>query len=291
MKIGILLDSSSAYVNGEFNSKLIDVLPLHLIVNDESDFLETDESIKNNNLSEEVKSDKRKSTSQASPGELMIKYDEMLKKYDHIIHISIPENLSSMMQTAFLVTSESPYKGNVTVIKHSMAANALKYLALKFEEMINNGITDLSLFQKEAELMENNAFLALVPSNLQTLARGGRAKMVIFKLLKIVKAKVSIQWGKKPKKIGISRTYGSLIEKTISAITKEFKDEFKLFLLYREEVSKKITSTVIDYLKSNKIEYSKENLSLVFPWHAGSDTIALIAIKKDLLPKSVMDEK
>ncbi|ASP27915.1 fatty acid-binding protein DegV [Spiroplasma corruscae] len=291
MKIGILLDSSAGFKVGELNSKIIEVLPLHLIINDENDFLETEESIIKNNLSEEVKSDKRKSTSQASPGELMVKYDEMLKKYEHIIHLSIPENLSSMMQTAFLVTADQPYKGKVTVIKHSMAANALKYLALKYEQMINKGITDLELFQKEADTWEKETFLALIPSNLQTLARGGRAKMVILKFLKIVKAKVSIQWGKKPKKIGISRTYGSLFDKTMSVIIKEMDKDFKLFLLLREkEVNSKLISTVHSYLEDNKINYKFETLSLVFPWHAGSDTIALIAIKKDLLPDVAFEE-
>ncbi|ALX70411.1 DegV family protein [Spiroplasma turonicum] len=290
MKIGILVDSSACFKIGEYNSKIIDVLPLHLIVDNENDFLDTEEIIEANNLSEELKSEKKKSTSQASPGELMVKYDKMLENYDHIIHISMPENLSSMMQTAFLVSSEQPYEGKVTVIKHSMASNALKYLALKFEQMINDGITDIEVFQKEAEEWENNSFLALIPSNLQTLARGGRAKMVILKFLKMVKAKVAIQWGRKPKKIGISRTYNSLFEKTVTTINKELDSDFEVILIARKkEVNPKIVNTLKNYLKDNSMNYIEEEMSLLFPWHAGEDTIGLIAIKKFLLPKVFSD--
>ncbi|WP_339033940.1 DegV family protein [Spiroplasma endosymbiont of Cantharis rufa] len=287
MKIGILVDSSTGFIPEEHNSKLIRVIPLHLIVNNKDDYFDTPEVIKENDLMKVLASNNRTTTSQASPGELMEKYDEMLKEFDHIIHLTIPSNLSGMHQTAVMLANEDDYKGKVTIIKHFIAANCAQLLALKFEEMILSGINEASKFQEETDKWAKDSWTAIIPSDLKKFAEGGRANSLLIAILKFMKTKVSIQWLEKPKKIGMGRTYKSVLDKMTTALKKEMKSEYELLLVSLEEINNKIIEQIKNYLNENEFEFKEAKVPTVFPWHAGIDTIALIAIKKSLLPKKI----
>ncbi|AGR41568.1 DegV family protein [Spiroplasma taiwanense] len=286
MKIGILVDSSAGIIEKNIESKIIKVIPLHLIVEDKDDFFDTAENIENNNLIDILKANKKTSTSQASPGELMNKYDEMLKEFDHIIHLTIPSNLSGMHETAVMVSKDDEYMGKVTVIKHSLAANTVKYLAFKYNEMINNGEREPSKFQQEADLWKDGTFISIIPGDFQKLAKGGRAKSLLVTILKMIKTKVAIHWLEKPKKLGLGRTYGAVLEKIYFPLSNEMKNSYELLIVYLNEASIKVTDQVKNFFNEKKVSFTIEEIPTVFPWHAGVDTIGIIAIEKSLMPKN-----
>jgi fatty acid-binding protein DegV len=60
------------------------------LLNNEKDVIDTDEETSANNFYEIVKTGITK-TSQAAPGEVMKMYNELLKKYDELIHYPIAE--------------------------------------------------------------------------------------------------------------------------------------------------------------------------------------------------------
>ncbi|AUB31992.1 DegV family protein [Spiroplasma floricola] len=285
MKIGILVDSSTGFIEKEHNTNNIKVLPLHLIVDDKDDYLDTPEEIKNNDLITILASGKKTTTSQASPGELMNKYDEMLKEFDHIIHMTIPSNLSGMHQTAVMIANDEDYKGKITVIENFLAANCAQLLALKFDEMIKEGIEDPKKYQEESDKWTVGSWTAIIPSDLQKMSKGGRANSLLITMLKMIKAKVAIQWLAKPKKIGMGRTYGSVLDKMIVALKKEITEDFELLLVSLPEVKKAHIEQIKKYLKANDIKFKESKIPTVYPWHAGIDTIGLIAVKKTLLAK------
>src|SRR5699024_6455105 len=108
MKIGILIDSGGAITNEEIlKTKNIDIIPLHVVLGDNTEFLDINENILKHNVFERVSNKEAVSTSMASPGELEEKYDEMLKIYDHIYHLTITPNLSGMKNTALMVDRKS----------------------------------------------------------------------------------------------------------------------------------------------------------------------------------------
>ncbi|WP_338984831.1 DegV family protein [Spiroplasma endosymbiont of Diplazon laetatorius] len=285
MKIGILVDSSTGFIEKEHNTKLVRVIPLHLIVNDKDDYLDTPEVVKEKELMKILAGGSKTTTSQASPGELMNKYDEMLKEFDHIIHMTIPANLSGMHQTAIMIANDDDYKGKVTIIKNFLAANCAQLLALKFAQMVEEGIEDPKAFQAESDEWSKNSFTAIVPSDLQKMSKGGRANSLLITMLKMMKTKVAIQWLEKPKKIGMGRTYGAVLDKMIAALKKDIKDEFELLFVHLPEANKIHMDQIKNYLKDNNLEYKEELVPNVYPWHAGIDTMALIAIKKSLIAK------
>ncbi|WP_339020656.1 DegV family protein [Spiroplasma endosymbiont of Atherix ibis] len=285
MKIGILVDSSTGFIEKEHSTKNIKVLPLHLIVEDKEDYLDTPEEIKKNELIKILASGKKTATSQASPGELMNKYDEMLKEFDHIIHMTIPANLSGMHQTAVMIANDEDYKGKITVIENFLAANCAQLLSLKFDEMIKQGIDDPKKYQEESDKWTVGSWTAIIPSDLQKMSKGGRANSLLITMLKIFKAKVAIQWLAKPKKIGMGRTYRAVLDKMIVSLRKEITEDFELLLVSLPEANKNHIEQIKSCLKTNSIEFKENKIPTVYPWHAGIDTIGLIAIKKTLLAK------
>ncbi|QHX36965.1 DegV family protein [Spiroplasma sp. BIUS-1] len=285
MKIGILVDSSTGYLENEHKYKNVRVIPLHLIVNDKDDYLDTPEDIKKNNLIKILGDGHKTSTSQASPGELMNKYEEMLKEFDHIIHMTIPYNLSGMHQTAVMISNDDDFKGKVTVIENCIAANCAQLLTIKFAQMAEDGIEDPKEYQKESDRWGKGSFTAIIPSDLQKMSKGGRASSLLITMLKMMKTKVGIQWLDKPKKLGMGRTYGAVLDKMISALRKELKEEFVLHFVTLPEAKKTHMDQIRKYLENEKIDYVEAKIPNVYPWHAGIDTIGLIAVEKSLMPK------
>ncbi|AUM62951.1 DegV family protein [Spiroplasma monobiae] len=285
MKIGILVDSSTGFVEKEHNTKVLKVMPLHLIVNDKDDYYDTPEIVKEKNLIKILGEGNKTTTSQASPGELMNKYDEMLKEFDHIIHMTIPSNLSGMHQTALMTANDDDYKGKVTVIENFLAANCAQLLALKFAEMVEEGIEDPKAFQEESDKWTKGSFTSIIPSDLQKMSKGGRANSLLITMLKMMKTKVAIQWLEKPKKLGMGRTYAAVLDKMVSAIKKEIKGAFKLLFVSLPEANKTHMDSIRNYLSTNGVKFTEAKIPNVYPWHAGIDTIGLIAIQEDLLPK------
>ncbi|AHI53237.1 DegV family protein [Spiroplasma culicicola] len=283
MKIGLLFDSSSGLTTEQIKGTNIDVIPLHVIFDGEADFLDTPENHQKYETYKAIDGGKRVTTSMASPGEVSEKYDTLLKQYNHIICVTISPNLSGMYQTAVMVANDDEYKGKVTVLKHALAANCLKELAFKFDKMVAKEDIKVEDFQTEIELWEKNTAIIIVPGELDRLAKGGRAKSVLISLLKMLKTKLAIQWGEKPKKVGMGRTITSLLEKIMKTIKNVCGQQFKLMFLHTPETTAKTIDQVKKYLDSAKLNYLEEIVPTPFTCHAGLETIAFIAIKNDIL--------
>ncbi len=285
MKIGILVDSSSGILTQDLVGTNIDLINLHIIKQDEEDFIDTPENVEKHKVFDAIKNNEKISTSQASPGELMVKYDEMLGKYDHIIHITITPNLSSMHATAYGVANAPEYNGKVSVWDHGLAANVIKSLVFKFNDMINNNVTDITLFEKELRLWEKKTLVVIVPGDLSKLAKSGRGKAVLLALMKMFKTKVAIHWCGKPKKIAMGRTVASVLEKVAQYFKKSLGNHLKITFLHTQETSNKIITQIKNVMSENKIEFDTDIVPPIYACHAGVDTIGFVAYDEKLFKK------
>ncbi|WP_374695908.1 DegV family protein [Spiroplasma endosymbiont of Polydrusus formosus] len=278
-KIAILTDSSAGFTTAEIKQFGIHVIPLHIILNNETDILDTEKETTKYNFYEIVKTGTTK-TSQASTGELMEKYDEILKKYDKIIHYPIDEKLSSQYATAYTLSQNEAYLCRVHVVCNHTAAFALKALVIYANELTKQNLSVKGIIAKTSAL-EKKTYMAMIPGSLDRLSKGGRVGKVLLSLINIFKIKILIQWGEHPKKITSSRTLNNLIEtlvETWEKFKKTAKLNFQLFILKTSACNNKVWDNVTQKLDELKVTYQTENLANIFVAHAGLNTIAFVAI-------------
>ncbi len=278
-KIAILTDSSAGFTTSEIKQLGIHVIPLHIILNNEVDILDTEVETTKHNFYEVVQTGTTK-TSQSSTGELMVKYDEILKTYDEIIHYPIAEKLSSQYSTAYILSKDEKYSGKVHVVRNHTAAFALKTLTIYANELTKQKLSVEEIIAKTNEL-EQKTYMAMIPGSLDRLSKGGRVGKVLLSLINLFKIKILIQWGEYPKKIDSSRILNNLIEilvKTLEKFKKKFKINFQLFVLKTSECASKVWDNVTQKLNELKVNYNTENLANIFVAHAGLDTIAFVAV-------------
>ncbi|AVP49717.1 DegV family protein [Williamsoniiplasma luminosum] len=279
MKIGILIDSSAIIEANNFEGTNIEVIPLHITSADGIDILDTPANVKKINFWELIKNGKQFKTSQASPGELEVKYHEMLKKYDHIIHIPITGNLSSMLSTAMVVAKSDEFKNTVTVIENkTIAGQAIREMALYLNAQIQNGnLKTPEEVVKEYDYHLDNVYISILPSDLRSLASGGRAKTVISSVLNILKTKVLIRWQEKPEKQAIGRSIHSIMNKVIETVQNEFKDRNpRVIFLCSQLASQKYIDAVNEAFNEAKIKFTTEPISALYPIHAGIETLGFV---------------
>lgn len=279
------MDSSSGLTDELIKGTNISYIPLHIIINGEIDFLDTKKEHEKHDTYKIIADKGAVTTSQASPGELIEKYQEMLEKYDHVIHLSISPNLSGMYQTAVMVSNDDEFKGKVTVFEHYLAANVLKELALKMNQMTQNENLTIEDYKKEVNIWSKKSCSIVIPGDLDRLASGGRAKSVLISILKMLKTKVAIQWGEKPKKVGMGRTVASLYDKVVKAVKSTAGADCKLIFVYSPATSEKLIEQIRNKMNEVNISYTEEQIPSPFTCHAGVETVGFLAIDKKLLAK------
>ncbi|WP_434324140.1 DegV family protein [Mycoplasma capricolum] len=283
MKFGILVDSAAIYDPIEFKGTIIDVIPLHIVFPNNDEYLDINSIVNQEKILEKVSEGINIKTSQASPGELEQKYDELLEKYDHIIHIPITNNLSSMLQTATLVSQDEKYKNKVTVYQNNdLAAQAIAYTALSLAKAIkSNKVKTVEQAIKFIDNFKEKVLIAIIPGDLKKLSSGGRAKGVITTVLNLLKTKLLIVWAKEPKKEAIGRTYNSLIEKLIKNLSNKFKkNKYKLYFLSTPLTSSKTVEIVKQILSDKKVKFIHGYVPNIYTIHAGIETIGFVAIEE-----------
>ncbi|ASZ09358.1 6-phosphogluconate dehydratase [Mesoplasma chauliocola] len=282
MKIVILLDSSGTNSSEKIKGKAIDVLPLHFTFPNGTDMLDIPAEVEKREIIKLISEGVDIKTSQASPGEVENKYDELLEKYDHVYHIPITGNLSSMLQTAMMVSRDEKYEGKVTVYENlNIAAQAIEQTALYISNLLDKGeISTPEEITSAINEYEKSMYIAIVPGDLKRLTSGGRGKKAVTTVLNILKTKVLIKWEAEPKKEAIGRTINSIMEKIVKVYSSTYSNGYEMVFVRTALTSKKIYEAARNVLIENKVNFSEELIPNIYTAHAGVDTIGFIITKK-----------
>lgn len=282
MKIGLLVDSSTTSNILPYHHKGIALLPLHITGENGFDILDTPENVKKHQLYDQIINGRLFKTSQASPGEVANKYDELLKKYDYLVHIPIPENLSSMFATAHMVANQEKYRDRVTVIHNqNLPAQGLRELVIRLEsDIANKKLKTPQEVIKAYHRYEPEYYVAIVPSDLKNLARGGRATKIASAVLNAFKTKVLIRWQAHPTKEGISRTINNLSDIVLKRGRQLHHRRFKLIVTAPLNYNAKTLTSLKQSLDDQGIKYQFEEIPSLYPIHAGVNTIGFIILPK-----------
>ena len=183
-KIAILTDSSSEINQEEAKMLGVYMLNLPLAIEGKEYFENVDIDIEG--IKTYLRKGIRVQTSQATLGNLITMYEDLLKEYDHIIHVPLSSKLSGMYNTA--VNLSRQYDGRITVIDAKCACVPIAYLCHDIRKCLDNGQTPdeiKAMVETDGHMLE----ACIIPQDLNYLKLGGRisaAAAALAGLLKIV---------------------------------------------------------------------------------------------------------
>jgi len=168
MKIAIVTDTSSGLVNEQVNKDDIYVLPIPYVI-DGTPY--TDNQNYDDFIREISNGKKFAKTSQVAIGVVELMYEELLLKYDYVIHLPISSALSSTFSTAVSVAAK--FNGRVKVVDQLKVATLLGHDVRHAAKLAKEG-KSVDEIVEALKLRYNDNVAYIIPFNLTTLKHGGR---------------------------------------------------------------------------------------------------------------------
>ncbi|MDY2813757.1 MAG: DegV family protein [Dorea sp.] len=170
MKTAVMTDTNSGISKQEADSLGIFLLPMPVIIDEETRYEGTD-------LTEEefygsLTGGRNVSTSQPSPADVMDMWDQILDSgYDEIIHIPMSSGLSASCATAISLSGD--YDGKVVVADNHRISVTQKASLLHAKKLADSGVTA----QEIKDALEKDAYnssIYIAVDTLEFLKKGGR---------------------------------------------------------------------------------------------------------------------
>lgn len=184
--IAIVTDSTADIPKTLCDKYKITVVPLTVVFGNESYKADgVDLPIKD--FYEKLKTAKNlPKTIQPSPGDFILAYKKLFKKYDEIISIHISKKMSGTVDSALIAKKEFPDK-KIEVVDSQLVHMPLGFLAIEASIMAKDG-SSMEQIVDNINFLKINMKSLFVPKTLAYLQKGGRigrAKSLIASLLEI----------------------------------------------------------------------------------------------------------
>lgn len=256
-KIAVVTDSNSNITQQEAKElKDVYVIPMPFIVDGEEYF--EDVNLTQEGFYEKLLAGAVISTSQPAVGQVTELWDELLKKYDQIVHIPMSSALSESCNSAKNYAKE--YNGRVVVVDNRRISITLRQSVLDALTLAKKGC-DGEEIRQELEETQSDSSIYIMVDTLKYLKKGGRitpAAAAIGTLLKI-KPVLQIQGGKLDQYAKVMNEKVARI-KMIGAMKHDFETRFAEFVANGEiEIEMAYTNCV------GKAEEFKKQVQEAFP--------------------------
>lgn len=169
MKVAILTDTNSGISTQEAEKLGIFVMPMPVIIDDEVFF--EGQNISEEQFYEALQSDRKVSTSQPSPGDLLDQWDEILKDYDQLVYIPMSSGLSNSCMAATGLALD--YEGKVFVADNHRISVTLRNSVLAARKLADQS-ADASQIKDFLEKEAYHSIIYLAVNTLDFLKKGGR---------------------------------------------------------------------------------------------------------------------
>lgn len=284
MKIGICIDDNAGFSQKEAEDLNIGVVRMPIIIDGKTYFENVDldpRDFYGGLIDHEVH------TSMPSPSDVMGKWREMLKTYDHIIYEPMSSGLSSSLMAAFNLAQDDEFQGKVTVVDNHRISVIAKDAVYDTMYLIKQGKSPEEIKNYlENESVDLKLYIAV--DTLKYLVRGGRvtpAGAALGALLQ-VKPILKIEGGKldaQAKVIGMRKARIAMINYVLDALTGFFKstDRNRIYLAvaYTGDIQACIEfrKQVAKAFEWNEEDIVMDPLSLSVGVHIGAGALALTA--------------
>lgn len=147
-------------------------------------------------------------------------FENILKDYDAIIHISLSSQISSSCSHALETAKDMQ---NVYVVDSQSLSTGIALLAVYARELANNGSTAEEVYEKTCAQVEN-VQASFVIDRLDYLHKGGRCSALALFGANILKIHPQIMV--KDGKMGVHRKYRGKMEKVVEEYCRDCLQEF-----------------------------------------------------------------
>ncbi|ALD66783.1 DegV family protein [Spiroplasma cantharicola] len=224
MKIAILIDSSCGIKNTK-DYKDLYLIPLMITKEDgqqiaDDENLSTDEFYKLND-SQLLK------TSQSIPGDVMTKWDELLKDYDQVVCLLLSKGLSGQFNTFRMFSQEDKYKDKIHVIDNNGVSIVIKRQLELVQKLIQQGKNGQEI-RDIIETHYNDIHGYIIPKSLVQLVRGGRISKAAAGLAKILKITPILKYNGEIDKQGKTRTFKKAVEEALKLLKAMYPENKKI---------------------------------------------------------------
>lgn len=223
MRTAVITDTNSGISIEEGKQLGIYVLPMPVLIED-SNYLEWID-ITAEQLYDAMIADKKTSTSQPAPGDLMDLWNRVLKEgYDELVYIPMSSSLSGSCQSAILFAND--YEGKVYVVDNRRISVTQRESALQAKRMAEAGKSAAEI-KESLEKTALDATIYLTVDSLKYLQKGGRlsASSAMIGTLLNIKPILSIQ-GEKIDAIAKVRGMKSCEKRMLNTLREDIETRF-----------------------------------------------------------------
>jgi len=281
----VITDSNAGIHLKDAGDNLL-IVPMPFMI-DEGEFFE-DINLNTSEFYQALNDDKKISTSQPSPGDIISLWDEALKTYDSVVYIPMSSGLSKSYDTALMLSQE--YKGRVQVVDAKKISVTQKQAVFDAIVLAEHGKT-ASEIKEIIEANSLNSSIYIMVDTLKYLKRGGRITPVVAAFGALLKIKPILQiQGDKLDSFAKVMNVTQAKQRMISAIRRDietrFMDDYKAGCLQisiahtnNSEKAAEFEKEVRSVFPDIEIGYNDE-LSLSVSCHIGPGALAIALTKK-----------
>ncbi|AHI52671.1 DegV family protein [Spiroplasma culicicola] len=275
MKTAIIIDSS---VGLKDLSNYQDLYLVPLLINLEDESTIKDDITLNREQFYKLNDSQVLKTSQSLPGDMLAKWDELLKDYDQIICLLLSKGLSGQYNTFKMFSQEDEYKDKVFVVDTNGVSVVLnRQLEICYELLKNNTPIEQIVEAIENKYKDFKGYI--IPRSLTQLVRGGRITKAAAGLAKILKITPILKYNGEIDKEDKTRTFKKAVEIVLDKIIKDEKD-FILDISY-SQVEQSVLDEVLQLVEQKGITLGLlKEMPNVIVCHTGRETFAFIPYSK-----------
>lgn len=221
-KIAVVTDSNSGITQKHAEELGIYVLPMPFMIDNETFF--EDITLTQAEFYERLASGADVVTSQPSPDSVMKLWDELLQKYDEIVHIPMSSGLSGSCQSALMLAAD--YEGRVQVVNNQRVSVTQRQSALDALLLAGKGM-DAAQIKQFLEDDKFNSSIYIMLDTLYYLKKGGRITPAAAAIGTILRLKPVLQiQGDKLDAFAKARTSNQGKSIMINAIRNDMENRF-----------------------------------------------------------------
>ena len=223
-KVAILADTNCGILHKEAQENEIYIIPMPFYINDELFYedidLTNEEFFKRQTTGAVIK------TSMPLVGDVMDKWDELLKEYDEVVYIPMSSGLSSSCETAMMLANDEEYEGKVFVVNNQRISVTQKLSVYEAKQLAENGKTG-SEIKEYLEDTKYDSNIYIMVDVLTYLKKGGRLTPAVATLGTLLHIKPILQIrGEKLDSFAKARTLKQSKQIMLDAISKDMENRF-----------------------------------------------------------------